>query len=373
MDTCTNCGAALRPGARFCTTCGTRLNSAPEATSGWGIPSPGTNTDVQETTVLDAVKPAAKEASASITGGDSQREYDRWTNAYSNDSAPADDPASRFISALEQTSAPNEAKAKDEPDESEASMAEPSPAATWITPPPDALTTPTPSTWSYQGTDSAEPSETTDDSGWRAPSSWGTVGKPSGEEEPQATGAAGIEDANRDEIPAWGETSAEADAIDESEFEDLGVEEEIGDEDVIAPDAAGFHDGGAHEVDYLSGDENIDVSGADTTTLAPEDARARAISLVDELRRMVRLMPGGGQQDAGAAAMALTEASLKVSDFADVREAITELQDDPRDIQALSNLARMADKIELLLDEHQSLTAAIETALAELSGQNQVG
>jgi hypothetical protein len=126
-------------------------------------------------------------------------------------------------------------------------------------------------------------------------------------------------------------------------------------------------------VDYLSGDENIDVSGNETHVLAPEDARARAISLVDELRRMVRLMPGSGPQDTGAAAMALTEASLKVNDFSDVREAITELQDDPRDIQALSNLARMADKIELLLDEHQSLAETIETAITELSGHNQIG
>ena len=123
-------------------------------------------------------------------------------------------------------------------------------------------------------------------------------------------------------------------------------------------------------MDYLSGDENIDVSGPDTPVFSPEDARTRAIALVDELRRMLRLMPGGGVQDAGAAAMALTEASLKVSDFADLREAIVELQEDPRDIQALSNLARMADKIELLLDEHQSLAAVIETALQELSGQN---
>jgi hypothetical protein len=69
--------------------------------------------------------------------------------------------------------------------------------------------------------------------------------------------------------------------------------------------------------------------------------------------------------------MALTEASLNVTDFSDVREAITELQDDPRDIQALSNLARMADKIELLLSEHESLAAAIETAIQEMSGLRQ--
>lgn len=132
-------------------------------------------------------------------------------------------------------------------------------------------------------------------------------------------------------------------------------------------DAAGFHDG-RNEVDYLSGDENIASSGTEPAKLEPNDARVRAIELVDELRRMVRMMPGGGEQDRGAAAMALTEASLSIGDFGDVREVITELQEDPRDIQALSNLARKADKIELLLDEHASLAAAIESALKDMNG-----
>lgn len=367
METCTNCGAALRPGARFCTTCGTRLNDSSQATTTWGAPPASASNDVQETTVLETVKSTASEPAASITDGDSQREFDRWTNAYSNATTATDDPASRFISALEQTPTPVKADTPGKPDEIQQSETHFDPASTWVTPPPDAFTAPSPTGWNDQA--SVSVNDTVADAGWRTPSSWGSVSEAaSATEEPAATGAAGIESASREEIPAWGETSAEADAADEVEI-DAEAEAGILEEEIV-PDAAGFHDGGTAEVDYLSGDENIDVSGPDTPVFSPEDARTRAIALVDELRRMLRLMPGGGVQDAGAAAMALTEASLKVSDFADLREAIVELQEDPRDIQALSNLARMADKIELLLDEHQSLAAVIETALQELSGQN---
>ncbi len=382
MDTCTNCGATLRPGARFCTTCGTRLNSASEPNSGWGTRQGNVSDDAQETTVLDAVKPASPEPPTTISGGSSQREYDRWTSAYGTPEEPADDPASRFISALEQKPAPASTEPSIDTEDAEEAEDTSNPAATWVTPPPDAFKPTTTSSWSYQASESdpaasaeeSGESSNSDDSGWRAPASWGHVTDTARDEEPEATGAAGIEMADRDEIPAWGETSAEADAADEMDADDLTIaEDEDSGDTASAPDAAGFRDGGTYEVDYLSGDENIDVSGNESQALAPEDARARAISLVDELRRMVRLMPGSGPQYTGAAAMALTEASLNVNDFSDVREAITELQDDPRDIQALSNLARMADKIELLLDEHQSLAKTIETAISELSGHNQVG
>lgn len=333
---------------------------------------------------MEAVKPPANEPQGSITGGDSHREFDRWTSAYSSSTASADDPASRFISALEQKPAAIEVEESIDADKA---AEKPDPAATWVTPPPDEISTPAFSTWSYQASDPVDASVSSNDSGWKAPSSWGNqteipvnaeptvpaaaIDTPTDtpvEAEPAVPEAAIDAPVDRDEIPAWGEESTDS-AIADAELADE-EDEDIDLTEATAPDAAGFHDGGSTEVDYLSGDENIDVSGLDTPSLAPQDARDRAISLVDELRRMVRLMPGGGMQDTGAAAMALTEASLKVSDFGDVREAIAELQEDPRDIQALTNLARVADKIELLLDEHASLAASIETALTELSGQD---
>ncbi len=41
METCSNCGAVARPGAKFCTTCGSRLTAseAPAAAGGWQQPS----------------------------------------------------------------------------------------------------------------------------------------------------------------------------------------------------------------------------------------------------------------------------------------------------------------------------------------------
>ena len=383
MNTCSNCGATLKPDAKFCTTCGTRLNQAASTNDGWNTPRATENTDTQETSVIESVSPSAPAESTSITGNDSQKAFVRWTSAYSNtsSSSSADDPASRFISALEDqdSSATNETDVAEEPEAEKVD-----PASTWVTP------TPSTSTWNYQASTEkpaeAESTGTTSQDDWKAPSTWGQF---RADPEP-----ATVEDEAEEEVatapeapdgPIGGQPSAPivvADNYDESEDDDEVIaleapelndeEDEVDDDDFDEelagePDAAGFRDGGFDEVDYLSGDENIAVSGPSSPKLDPNDARARAIELVDELRRMMRMMPGGGQQDAGAAAMALTEASLNVSDFSDVREVLEELQENARDIQALSNLARKSDKIEMLLNEHASMAEAIETALRELN------
>lgn len=380
MNTCSNCGATLRPDAKFCTTCGTRLNQAAPPNDGWNTPRNTSKADSQETSVIESVTPPESTKETSITGNDNQREYDRWTAAYAGSSSNnTDDPASRFISALED----RENSVSDEQEDPEAPVEESvDPASTWVTPPPSATS------WNYQAktepaTDFGSADASTDHDDWKAPSTWGRV-----ETDPviEVEAEPEVETEVAPEVeagPIGGQPSAPIEI-------DKPVEEESDKhEDVIAvepstpveididtdeetelegePDAAGFREGGVNEVDFLSGDENIAVSGPITPALDPNDARARAIELVDELRRTVRMMPGGGQQDLGAAAMSLTEASLNLSDFSDVREVLDELQEDSRDIQALSNLARKADKIELLLDEHASLAEAIETALKELN------
>ena len=67
METCSNCGAVARPGAKFCTTCGSRLTApeAPAAAGGWQQPSP-TASQVLETT------PAATAVSASQHSGETE-------------------------------------------------------------------------------------------------------------------------------------------------------------------------------------------------------------------------------------------------------------------------------------------------------------
>ena len=358
MNTCSNCGSTLRPGAKFCTTCGTRLNEATPLNDGWNTPRTTPTDDSQETSFLEPVQPADPWKPQSLSGSDNQREYDRWTSAYSSTPDQGNDPASRFISALEDQDTPATSESATDVDEETDTV---DPTSTWVTPPPAAT-----STWSFQGNtaESSEPqpepqatSDSNDAEDWKAPATWGQV-EPEPAVESEVAPEQPVESEAAPDQPDSPQPPAPGEIDIESDFED-----EIDAE----TDAAGFRDGGVDEVDYLSGDENIEVSGQELPVLEPNDARTRAIELVDELRRMVRMMPAGIERDPGAAAMALTEASLNVSDFADVREVLSELQDDPRDIQALSNLARKADKIELLLDEHASLVAAVESALREIT------
>lgn len=319
MDTCTNCGATLRPGAKFCTTCGTRLNETPPTNNGWGTPRTTPEEDSQQTTALNAVQPPAEVPESPSISETRQRSANTWSSAYGEGSASGSasassgDPASRFISALDNDVQPVE-EAEDEP------------ASTWESSAP-AFTPPPPSNWSYNAGDKPTASSESDDSGdedttWQAPATWGAV------------------------------QTTEEPPIEESEV----------------VDSAGFTDDGDDEVDSLSGDENLEVSGKSTPELAPDEARDKAIALADELRRTIRMMSGGGESDHGAAVMALTEASLYIGDFSDVRGVLADVKNDPRDIQSLGDLAGKVDRIEALLDEHKSLAEAIETAIRELNG-----
>ena len=315
MDTCTNCGAHLRPGAKFCTTCGTRLNETPPTNDGWGTPRTTSEDDSQQTTVLNAVQPPAGEPESPSISESRQRSANTWSSAYAEGSAsaPSGDPASRFISALDRDVQPVDP----ETDE---------PASSWESSTP-AFTPPPPSNWSYSAGEgfgvASESDESGDeDSAWQTPATWGAV------------------------------QSTEEPAAEESK-------------DV---DSAGFTDDGDDEVDSLSGDENLEVSGESAPELAPDEARDKAIALADELRRTIRMMSSGGESDHGAAVMALTEASLYIGDFSDVRGVLADVKNDPRDIQTLGDLAGKVDRIEALLDEHKSLAEAIETAIRELNG-----
>lgn len=326
MDTCTNCGATLRPGAKFCTTCGTRMNEKPAPNDGWGTPRSTSESDSQQTTVLNAVQPPTEPTDSPTISKTWQRSADTWSSAYEGESASApssprsDDPASRFISALDDEVQPT-------PEQKEFRS---EPASTWE-PTAPAFTPPPPSNWSYSA---REESELTTESG-----------------------VTDEDDADKDST--W---------VTPSTWEAAPVASEPAVEETREVDSAGFTEGGGDEIDYLSGDENIEVAEESAPELTPDDARDKAIALADELRRTIRMMSSGGESDHGAAVMALTEASLHVGDFSDLRGVLVDVKNDPRDIQTLGNLAGKVDRIEALMDEHKALSDAIETAIKELNG-----
>ena len=312
MNTCTNCGATLRPGAKFCTTCGTRLNESSSTTDGWGAPRPDAAEDSQATTVLNVVNPPISKKPEPRISEPSQRSAEAWSSAYSapKSNAGTNDPASRFISALDKEVEPV----------TEAAATTDDAPSTWGSA-PSVFTPPPPSTWSYSATleDTNTASEVTDD-------------------------AAEMDDAV---LSTWGVSTTATDQ-DTKNVDEPEPSVEIQNEDMAEPDANGSQEA--------------------EPELSPEDARTRAIELADELRRTIRMMSSGGMADESRAVTTLTNASMAVGDFSDVRGMITAVNDDPRDIHTLGDLAGKIDRIEELLNEHTALSEAINTAIKELHG-----
>lgn len=70
MQTCSNCGATSREGAKFCTTCGSRLNAVvdPAAASGWE--SPATNDETRVSSGVSPHEPAQEQDEPSVATTD---------------------------------------------------------------------------------------------------------------------------------------------------------------------------------------------------------------------------------------------------------------------------------------------------------------
>lgn len=337
MDTCTNCGAQLRQGAKFCTTCGARQNPKSEGGDTWGD---------QSTQIIPAVQPST-EPDEQVENA-ANEPVNGWPSASTTRSS--DDPASRFISALESNMKP-----ADEEVPSWDPQPDPAPAENgWRS----AFTPPQSTNWNWSSTSEPAEEEATEGDQHPEPASMLV------EEEttPQTTDT------------TW--SSWTTPAPDES------------------TDNAGFTEGGSDEVDYLSGDENIEVSGPETpllvedvtsespetpmllnphpvvvaeTDLSPDDARSKAIALVDELRSVIRQM-SGAPADTGNAAMTLTEATLNIDAFDDVREVLAAVAENPRDISALSDLAGKVDRLQEMQANRDELVDTIERALSDLTG-----
>lgn len=339
MDKCFNCGAAVRPGAKFCTSCGTRLIDNPAApastatttttsqpeTSSWSGAASADETQI-------AAPAAAPETPATTSGQPDdaapfatwRRASSGWDATSSGDTGTTASPADRFEAALDA------AKAREE---------EPAPSAEksdfgWGTPAPS-----------------------TEDrfASWSA--AYGTTGS-----------------TTPDDVPA-----TEPEIVDEKEGEVIAVESETvtaSDEPATATttDAAGFTEGGDHEVDYLSGDENIAAGGPDSGIAAgrpsdQSDARQRATTLVEELREMIWKI--GEQEPVAAGDMtgirnALSAARGHTPDFSDLERAISAVRESPRDIDALVQLGSHAARLEELLESHSRLTSALDDAISKL-------
>lgn len=404
MQTCSNCGAAIRPDARFCTTCGARLNDA-RATelavptqetqvfspiSTWGKPR-----DAEQPATPPRAQPqSGSETTEAPRVASNARDFSGWTSAYgTSESAssspepapepPAVDPASRFESALDVDDDPGReptaAVVEEQPEEKPFTF-------NWTTPPPDAFRPISEkdgeddsftSTWTSTRPDSEQAFR------------WSTSNDEVSTDEPSAEGAGQIE---RDSPPNM--TSEEEDL---ARVDDDADEAEVNQDEASwatpaswasvastdngsgAPDAAGFRSGGSDEVDYFSGDENIEVSAENAVPVAPistedspsestAEARRRATALLDELRSAIWLIGNepAGTGDVSDAVITLSGARARTANFNDLTRLAQDARENPRDIDALRALGEKAERIEELLDSHERLVDAIDDAIREL-------
>jgi hypothetical protein len=104
MEKCPNCGAAVRPGAKFCTSCGTRLTETPAPSTATPAQEPPAATESTEVTT-----PVAEPEQASANGDP----YATWGTP-SGETAHSS-PADRFEAGLDrEDTTPGEASATEE-------------------------------------------------------------------------------------------------------------------------------------------------------------------------------------------------------------------------------------------------------------------
>lgn len=339
MEKCSNCGSAVRPGAKFCTSCGTRLVDTPASdtttatatpeTSSWSQAEPAEATQV-ETPVARADDSAGTVESTDAPSTD-DAPYATW-RAVSSGEDRAPSPADRFEAALDQDA--------------------------------DRAGTGSGSSGSgFAGWGAPAPSTEDRFASWSA--AYGTAEEPREErEEAAAAGETGDHSA--------GEEDGEIIAVESATV--ASVEPEGTRTDDAGTYAAGFSEGGAQEVDYLSGDENISAGGPDSGIAAGRpsdetDARQRATVLVEELRELVWRI---GEQEPSRAGDTtdirneLNAARRQVADFSDLEGVIAAVRESPRDVDALRELGARAGRLEDLLESHGRLTAALDDAIRKL-------
>lgn len=361
MEKCPHCGAATRPGAKFCTSCGTRL-AEPAVTpdTSWSN-SAGENETLVATpaaSMSDATREVANNASpqdwtspssdtdvSSPDGDETPEDTAEETETSSEESSTTADKTGETLSdddsgwggkwpAAPTTPSNNESPADRFKDALNGDDPEADISASSQQPFPER------SVWS-----------------WGAPTEANTASEaesakaPSGDSEGDASAS------------SWPTPPADDDKTDEVATESETI--------VPGTDAAGFS--GAGEVDALSGDESItadprswEPSNAETKD-ASDDARSRATALIDQLRALIWQIDvdASATRDNPTIVSNLRRARGVTRDFSDLEGVIGNVKEHPRDIDALRDLGQQADRLQELLDSHTTLTAVIEDAIRQ--------
>jgi len=379
MQTCSNCGSTSREGAKFCTTCGSRLNPVTDpATSGWG----STSTE-SATTSPTSPEPAAgeHETGSFSTTSDSRPETSSSPGWSWGQTTTASEPAGDTGS---EDTTPGEPDTEDRSEDSAPELS--SWAKQW-----DAPVTQDATTLDSSGQDQGDTSaEEAGDQMEAAPGSDDPVTTP--DEEPAASTEIVASD-DDDDLQARADALSAAVAAFETEHDaDADEPEDVitlpGTEPVAAietrevDDATPASEEAAASTATTTPEPFTFPSFAEESSRVERPAQDRAHELLDALRTIiddqaaelartpepvpaeVDTASSGNSQAALAALQAVPADGER---FRDLRQILEKAREHPRDVDTMLDLLGEINSLIALIDSHEAHVNAVRTAIDHLA------
>ncbi|MGH2534903.1 MAG: zinc-ribbon domain-containing protein [Thermomicrobiales bacterium] len=353
MERCPNCGATVRAGAKFCTTCGMRLPEMPAAES--ASPSPSTSRSPFEST--------------SSVG------TSRWPSERPSQGAAGD--ATGGYAVASEGSQP--AARSDQPATDTTASAEESPAEADPSGPPAWPSLGRPSSWNSSWRSAAP--ETTDDASGEAEPIEAPAEAVAPEEieaeEPQVTGTEIGLDAPVEAGIAQAAATEEVEEPVADEAEQVAAPADLEIEALSELEAAPKQHAGPAELEEEPREEQPSIElpeqqpgPADVAEMPAMGAGVdRAYALIDELRSVVTGLSGTATDSGNAAVaddLAAARSGANDDEFQRLRDAINGARDRPRDIDTMLDVSGRLDAIAALHDAYQQLATAVDGAIETL-------
>jgi hypothetical protein len=361
MPTCSNCGATVRESARFCTSCGTRLNEPTEpTTSDWSTtPEPAatdSSSPVVETSIWESIRQEVTAGSSEPAGGSTGNNAGAATYAGQEEAAEEETVNEESFTWSWNTPIPSD----DDGDS--------------VAPPVDdessvLIDSEEPGEPAEEAADLTE-IEILDDSAGVSDVVAGEEGIATGEsddEEPlpdnpevdESLESSNDDFENQETLAAWAtQWNTPADSLDA-----------VGGEPASVPNTGSDNGVDAEAPEVVTAfDPNATVSD---TTGAEEDTVTKAERLIGELRAIIPALarPKPAQpalsSDPKKLASDLDNAAT-LGDWDDLRKVLLDARDNPRDIDNMLKLASNVDQMLELLDDRNNLAKTATSIAAQL-------
>lgn len=367
-STCSNCGAAVRPGAKFCTACGTRLNdvaanaAAPEWTASHPVAEPPEtdatpgNPDTNLTTTqleqeADQAPPAAADPQP-------------WS--WRSSPADTDTPEGGDIGAGTASEVPRSDEGGDVSDDltDERRVFHVDWSDTTGSAPESGTATPDDFTWTWSA---ADPSEAASGDGDDERDEAVPEASPPVTDTPVAATAASSADADDSHLQ-----DQDHDTENEPTSGFWSTDSTPETSEVAAPDDFSMTAADTVDREPAAVVQAVDETGPQATT---EDPLDRARHLVEELLTLIPASTDAGQVPPDATSEAAArlaevrdglEAARGSSDFADLRTALESARARPRDVDTMLDLVERIDRMMDVLDDRDRLAAAVDQAIGLL-------